>query len=378
MVNPFIDDQAYESDDDLYADTDIENGGRGAEATDSWNDEDNPEVHDEDCLVDLGCSNFPPQSRLEAVTNRLLARYVQAGDDQPNPHSSRQAPLGADTIHGEEQDNPTLRRILCSKDKQVFWQVKCKPGSEMELIFDIMSYGQGLVGPASSSESSSVLFEVPAQQLTLAGRALKTIRQYALTQEGEPKTIADELEKVLGSEWSVEWTRLIDAARMEPGEDDVQAALNNVNQMAAVFLPSSVLKEANSDTLVHSTSLLPSIRYRNNSSFTPGGASTILSAFSMPTMSGFVYLEGYYDDDWLEWLMQRSMVVKKAHSKIWIEPVECEDVGILLDTPISSIHPMSWVRVKHGLYRGDVGFVTSKEMRGGHTTPGALFLVEKS
>ncbi|KAK7448052.1 hypothetical protein VKT23_013809 [Stygiomarasmius scandens] len=367
MVNPFIDDQAYESDDDVYDDADTGNTAGGEEGT-GWNDEDDPEVHNEDRLVDFGLSvpdSLPPRPRprLEAVTDRLLARYVQTEVG----HSSSQVPVRED---GDEFDDTTLKKILCADGKQVFWRIKCKPGSEMELVFDIMHYRQILTTPSQSPEPSSMPVGVRTKGLSSAARALKTIRQYALTQDGEPKTVADELEKVLGSEWSVEWTRLIDAAGLEPGEGDVQAALNNVNQKAAAFLPVLVLQEASlsfSDTPpIPSASLPPQSTNHHPGNHSPTvEATTILSAFCVPTVSGFVYLEGHCNAVWLDWFMQRSTVFKKTHSKIWIEPVECEEIGVLLDTPISSIHPMSWVRVKYGLYRHDVGLVLSREMRGG-------------
>ncbi|KAK7448924.1 hypothetical protein VKT23_013656 [Stygiomarasmius scandens] len=322
MVNPFVDDQAYESDDNVYDDADTGNGtGAG------WNDEDDPEVHDEDCLVDSG--TCAPQPRVEAVTDRLLARYV-------HDHSSRQATVGTDTVHGEELDGITLRRVLCAEEKQIFWRIKCKPGSEMELVFEIMRYGQTLTGSAESPKSSSLPVAVPIQPLSSAARALRIIREYALTQDGEPKTVADELERILGVEWSVEWTRLIDAAGLEPGDNDIHAALTNVDQNAAAFLPISVLQEANCS---NTSSPIPSAPLPSNStSHSPDNHPRILSAFCVPTVSGFVYLEGQCDDIWIDWFMQRSTIVKTPYSKIWIEPVECEDIGILLDTPVSSIH----------------------------------------
>ncbi|KAK7464955.1 hypothetical protein VKT23_006163 [Stygiomarasmius scandens] len=164
---------------------------------------------------------------------------------------------------------------------------------------------------------------------------------------------------------SVEWTRIIDVAGLEPGDDDVNAALSAVNAKVSTFLLISVIQEADSSSFP--PSMLPTV------SKTPSpdnvsssvGASTILSAFSVPTISGFIYIEGHCNDKWLHWLMQRSTVVKRSHSQIWIEPVACEDIGILLDTPVSSIQPMSWVRVKYGLYRGDIGLALLKQMRGG-------------
>ncbi|KAK7441214.1 hypothetical protein VKT23_016695 [Stygiomarasmius scandens] len=147
MVNPFIDDQAFESDDDVYDDADTGNAAGGEEDA-GWNDEDDPEVHNEDCLVDFSLSAPGSLSRLEAVTDRLLAQYVQT-----EAGSSIQAPIRED---GDELDHRTLRNILCAEKKQVFWRIKCKPGSEMDLVFDIMRYGQTLTGSAQSPESSSV------------------------------------------------------------------------------------------------------------------------------------------------------------------------------------------------------------------------------
>ncbi|KAK7440774.1 hypothetical protein VKT23_016850 [Stygiomarasmius scandens] len=354
MVNPFIDDQAFKSDEEY--DAGIASGPGGEEEGENdWLDEDDPAVHDEDCLshLDSTPSGSQPQARREALTDRLMAQYVEK-----RAHSHPATKIG--TL--EATDNLVLKNALYQKQQQIFWRVKCKTGSEMDLVFDIMLHSQELLGamPVGSSSSTSPIQAVQiAPPPSPAARSLQIIRQYALTQDGEPKTIADELEKVLGTQWSVEWSRLIDVAGLEPGDDDVRAALSAVNLRAAAFLPISVLQEA--DSPLPSTSITPN----HNNISPPAGISTILSAFSVPTVSGFIYIEGHCDDEWSHWLMQRSTVVKKSPSQIWIEPIECEDIGTLLDTPVSSIQPMSWVRVKYGLYRGDVGLVLSKQMRGG-------------
>ena len=119
----------------------------------------------------------------------------------------------------------------------------------MDLIFDIMRHSEELLGgmPVASPSSDHSLSPVQtSSHLSPAAHSLQMIRKYALTQDGEPKTIADELEKVLGTQWSVEWSRLIDVAGLEPGDDDVRAALSAVNLRAAAFLPISVLQEADS------------------------------------------------------------------------------------------------------------------------------------
>ncbi|KAK7441359.1 hypothetical protein VKT23_016606 [Stygiomarasmius scandens] len=326
MVNPFIDDQAFESDDEYDADI-VSRSGRGEEEGQAvWYDEDNPNVHDEDRLTHLDNTaplGSQPQARHEALTDRLMAQYVEKRADS---HPANR--IGTT----EEIDNTVLKYALYQEEQQIFWHVKCKTGSEMDLVFDIMLHAEDLLGamPVESSLSDTPPSTEPVQ-------------------DGEPKVVADELEKILGTEWSIKWTRLIDAAGLEPGDDDIHAALSAVNLRATNFLPTSVLQEADSSSLHPSTSSSAS----NPVNIPPVRTSAILSAFSVPTVSGFVYLEGHCDDKWLHWLMQCSTVFKKSDSKIWIEPVECGDIGILLDTPISSIQSMSWVRVKYGLYHGD-------------------------
>ncbi|KAK7442247.1 hypothetical protein VKT23_016217 [Stygiomarasmius scandens] len=214
-----------------------------------------------------------------------------------------------------------------------------------------MRHGEELLGAmpvASSSSDPSIPPVQAAPPLSPAARSLQIIRQYVLTQEGEPKTVADELKKVLGTQLSVEWTRLIDVAGLEPGEDDVHAALNAVNIRAATFLSNSVLQDADSPL---PPSSLSSVTRDSTQVSPPVRTSSILTAFSVPTVSGFIYLEGHCDDEWLHWLTQRSTVFKKSNSKIGIEPVECRDIGILLDTPISSIQSMSWVRVNQRRFK---------------------------
>ncbi|KAK7436264.1 hypothetical protein VKT23_019228 [Stygiomarasmius scandens] len=358
MVNPFIDDQAYESDDEYDAGIVSGSGGGQEEGQNDWYDEDDPDVHDEDCLTYLhntAPSSSQPQARREALTDRLMAQYVEKTADS---HQANE--LGA----FEELDDTLLKNTLYQKEQQIFWRVKCKAGSEMDLVFDIMRHGEEILSamPAVSSSSDPSIPPVQAPPtLSPAARSLQIIRQYALMQEGEPKTVTDELKKVLGTELSVEWTRLIDVAGLEPREDDVHAALNTVNVRAATFLPNLVLQDADSPLPPSSSS----VTHDSTQVSPPVRTSSILSAFSVPTVSGFIYLEGHCDDEWLHWLMQCSTVFKKANSKIGIEPVECTDIGILLDMPISSIQSMSWVCVKYGLYRGNVGLTISKQMRGG-------------
>ncbi|KAK7433794.1 hypothetical protein VKT23_020563 [Stygiomarasmius scandens] len=129
MVNPFIDDQAYESDDEYDAGIASGSGGGQEEGQNDWydeddpdvHDEDDPDVHDEDCLTYLhntAPSSSQPQARREALTDRLMAQYVEKTVDS---HQANE--LGA----FEELDNTLLKNALYQKEQQIFWRVKCKP-----------------------------------------------------------------------------------------------------------------------------------------------------------------------------------------------------------------------------------------------------------
>ncbi|KAK7441167.1 hypothetical protein VKT23_016648 [Stygiomarasmius scandens] len=225
-----------------------------------------------------------------------------------------------------------------------------------------MQYSQTLYGLILSIIPSVEQSLSLTPSLSSAARALQIIREYALSQEGEPKTVADKLEIVLGGNWSVEWTRLIDVAGLEPGDEDVQVALANVNARAKAFLPASILEEA--DRTINTPAERSNATSTSAHDFAvPGvvdGTISVISAFCVPSVNGFVYLEGNCDATWRRWLGQRSTVVQT-----WIEPVDCEEIGVLLDTPVPSIQPFSWVRVKRGCYRDDVGLALSTELRGG-------------
>ncbi|THU96543.1 hypothetical protein K435DRAFT_858404 [Dendrothele bispora CBS 962.96] len=370
MANPFIDDQAWVNDEDEYEDDEeLGHGSNGGEDEDplyddeDWNDENDPRVHQDDSL---GIQSTP-HARVDAITEQLVARYVGHDHEKTSPDKSTDSPTPSrshsDTFQSLAQDididinidDTILKSVLYSKEKQIFWRLKCKPGSEMDLVFEVMQ----LTNPARPSVPPP---HTQHPSPSPAARALLLIRQYALTQEGEPKSVADELEILLAAEWSMEWTRLVDAAGLEPGEDDVQAALANVNEKAKAFLPVSVLEEAERVTASSSRESDSVSQHPLVEAVRPP---PLLSVFCAPTVHGFVYLEGRCDAIWLHWFTRNSKVVKTRNSKLWIEPVDCEEIGLLLNTPIPSIQPFSWVQVKRGLYRDDVGLTLSTEMRGG-------------
>ncbi|KAK7442246.1 hypothetical protein VKT23_016216 [Stygiomarasmius scandens] len=110
MVNPFIDDQAYESDDKY--DAGIASGSGGGQEEGQkwyWYNEDDPDVHDEDCLTYLhntAPSSSQPQAQREALTDRLMAQYVEKTADSHQANEFRTF---------EELDDTLLKKRVISK-----------------------------------------------------------------------------------------------------------------------------------------------------------------------------------------------------------------------------------------------------------------------
>ena len=76
-------------------------------------------MHDEDCLIHLDNtpSGSQPQPRREALTDQLMAQYVEKRVDF---HPATK--LGA----SEELNDTLLKNALYQKEQQIFWHVKCK------------------------------------------------------------------------------------------------------------------------------------------------------------------------------------------------------------------------------------------------------------
>ncbi|THU86822.1 hypothetical protein K435DRAFT_867883 [Dendrothele bispora CBS 962.96] len=380
MSNPFVDLEAYEDREEDEYGPDVEDGDHGDEEDiyddqGQWDVEDHP-VHEEETAMDTNAE--PAPGFLDTLTEHLANRYVKQ-------------PISLDSTSCEQSEDEFMQKLIAKADllaeeKQLFWRVKCKPGREFNLVLDIMHH-ELRQNSALVSTTHDIVHPVPTGQTTTAqqessspaaispsARALRMIRQYALTQVGEPKELSDSLQSLLGCDFTVEWSHLIDRAGLEPGEEDVLGALAAVNTLAAQSLPAAVVLEAD-----HTQDLSPVVRVGSQSKQSHNfgvevaqrvvpPARTLLSAFCIPTVNGSVYLEGSYDDALVRFLWHHSGVIKhktsSAHLTPWIEPVPSADVSILLEMPLPSIQPLSWVRITRGQYRDVVGLVQHREMCG--------------
>ncbi|KAF5370835.1 hypothetical protein D9758_001848 [Tetrapyrgos nigripes] len=107
----------------------------------------------------------------------------------------------------------------------------------------------------------------------------------------------------------------------------------------------------------------------------PASLPIIRSAFCLPNVSGYLYIEGepgfHPDPDTararplMDFLQSRSIVRRTRGSGLRMQPIEVKEFGELLQWQPPSIEPNTWVRItKKGLYRDDVGLVIRREMSG--------------
>ncbi|THU94398.1 hypothetical protein K435DRAFT_798955 [Dendrothele bispora CBS 962.96] len=363
MPNPFIDDRAHEDAEDFYDDEDEEYEQEQDDR--QWIDLDD----DRQELSDFQHHAGFYQQRIEDIERR----YCPGTGTTELETSNEQGPAPPTPTRSEicDFDENKLKSVLMSAESPPFWRVKCKVGRETDLVLDIMN--SVILEPANTPTtlppSNTTIGQVTlTHSSSPAALALRSIRQYALTQIGEPKDMADKIGQLLGPGFTVEWNRLIDAAGLEPGLEDVlaatQDALETINKKAAMFLPRSILAEAEALASLPDDSTSSSVTPSAPTPIShPGGchSCTLLSAFTVPTVQGCVYLEGRCDEKVHEWLGNHAAVVKRQ-SRVWMEHMDCREIAVLLDTQPLSLQPCSWVRVTRGLYRGDVGLVVSRQM----------------
>ncbi|THU94784.1 hypothetical protein K435DRAFT_798627 [Dendrothele bispora CBS 962.96] len=141
-----------------------------------------------------------------------------------------------------------------------------------------------------------------------------------------------------------------------------------------VPLPSSLPSASNilrSDTLTVKDTLLSAAWSDNENRY------HVFSAFSVPGITGSVYLEAYLGKNLqnarvVHFLHQHPAVIKvgnvrldrqsdKYQRQVWLQPVLPQDIADLLSMSHPSIKPLEWVRVMHGLYKDDVGLVVRRE-----------------
>ncbi|THU88154.1 hypothetical protein K435DRAFT_866568 [Dendrothele bispora CBS 962.96] len=434
--NPFLDLEAYGSDDGEQSPDISDNEATGAGGEDEEEEEDKAveeeeetgtlQAKDDEAFED---EDFP-ETFGPALFDSMEKRYNPKALAKLKTVSPVLLPSNDDLV-----DKPTLHQdliakaLLLSERKPIFWRIRCIAGKENEVIYDMMAH----LHPSTHTLASRCLeaftryqagskedleevlkevLEVDTLPREFQDRVDEAAAQRALQQlvpeqnlqnlestgpesDNRPERAFDylllyacsesmtipEAEKGIAGILELDpipplWSIAIGKATLEP-DADVNEALQVLHAMKSDLVPSLVSNvplslPSTSDNLrsAKDTLLSAALSVNENSYH-------VFSAFSVPGITGSVYLEAYLGKDpqnarIVQFLRQQPAVTKvgnvrldrqsnKHQQRVWLEPVSPQDVADLLTMAHPSIKPLEWVRVTRGLYKDDVGLVVRRE-----------------
>ncbi|THU93059.1 hypothetical protein K435DRAFT_800024 [Dendrothele bispora CBS 962.96] len=334
MSNPFVDVEAQVNDEEDWIDGEPlflpgsddedhlwggddgegEEKGTGKEE-DTWDDEDLLEAQRED---------FPP-----TFVDYLLERYTRR-PSTPIP------PAGDDAL-----SNVVLRAALLSADKaeDTFWRIKCKPGYEIELVFDIMHRVQECAMSPTASPPAPAFVE------SIQARAFQTLCDSCADPNATIPAVEKDLKNILGTAYSPQWNEALSASSPQDPDEDPSAGLNRLLAMKEMLVPvqlsTSTSTSTPTPTPCEPSTSQPPLRLSPD----------VLSAFCVPTVTGYV------------------LSTSRKHFAITrdkMNPPMRRDRGWPgLRCGWREFHArrlqLSWVRITRGDYRGDVGLVLLRQ-----------------
>ncbi|THU78150.1 hypothetical protein K435DRAFT_876964 [Dendrothele bispora CBS 962.96] len=423
--NPFLDLEAYGSDEeDLREEMPSvhDHEATGAGGKDEEEEEDPREDEEEEAgtlqAKDGGVyedEDFPEMFG-PALFDSLEKRY--------NPEALAKLKMVSPVLLRSDDDlvdKPTLhldlmaKALLLSERKPIFWRVRCITGKETELVYDIMAHLHPSAHTLASrcleaftryqagakedlEEALKEVLELDTLPREVQNQIDEAVAQRAQNQEVVPKHNPPNLELAgpesdhrpeCAFEFSFPnilevdpipplWSTAIGKATLEP-DADVNEALQALHAMKNDLVPSLVrnvpvplpLPSTSNDLRSAKDTLLSVALSDNENSY------HVFSAFSVPGVTGSVYLEAYLGKDpqnarIVHFLRQQAAVMKvgnvrldrqsdKYQQRVWLQPVSPQDIADLLTMSHPSIKPLEWVRVTHGLYKDDVGLVVRRE-----------------
>ncbi|KAK7440769.1 hypothetical protein VKT23_016845 [Stygiomarasmius scandens] len=343
------------------------------------------------------------------------------------------------------------KAILLSEKKPLFWRIRCKAGQETALVFKIMNHvhpsahtlaswcieafsryrsgtledledalkevlgveaipdqfkeqiNDAIARRAEQSPESTHLPLQPEQtpqrpcqsespSECRPERAFEYLVLYAHSEETTLPEAEKEVASILGLDHIPQlWSTALGIATLEPGTD-VNDALEALHAMKSDLIPSPTsnfpltstsndLRSGASrakDTLISTAFTLNENTYH------------VFSAFSIPGVTGSVYLEAYLGQNpqssrIVEFLRQQPSVIKvgnvklnrqtnKHQQRVWLQPVSPQDIAYLLTMSHTSVKRYDWVKVTRGLYKDDVGLVIRRETSSGLRRLGLLLV----
>ncbi|THU87799.1 hypothetical protein K435DRAFT_804025 [Dendrothele bispora CBS 962.96] len=380
MANPFIDQEAYEDDDDQLELAEDDQWGRDGGSHDneedvedlpSWADGSGVSWEDED-MLDTTRLDF------EAFADHLAQRYTAPSVTDPKSR----------ILIDDQLDEPALRAALMTEETvQSFWRIRCQPGTETNLVVDIMQHEiarRNIVSNPDRSDVSALPCSIPSSSLPTspAAQAIELIRTFAQSPTSAVSEVSDSVARVLGVNSLPEmWRKAIDTTVLDPDEaqENPLLGLERFDNLVPALLASCAPEVAHSTCKSFDTS--SATRSDEDQNFQPESAvqevPRVLSAFLAPNVAGSVYLEANLGTspqttDIVHFLRQHDNVVVtsrllrhedvgKTQRLVWIEPVSKLEIAQLLRSVPHAIAPLSWVRVTRGMYSGDVALVLRRE-----------------
>ncbi|THU84725.1 hypothetical protein K435DRAFT_869993 [Dendrothele bispora CBS 962.96] len=283
-----------------------------------------------------------------ALVDIIEEQYVR------NPTCPTQVPLDADN----QVSNKDLRLILLGLSPRNVYRLKCKRGQETMLVMDIYRYflqrpqSERLSLPVSSSKSSRDT------------RGWDVVQRFALGAFSTLPETETELQNIYGDQYEpTQWQDILHSINDQEDGGDASTILAEIEKHLSKGDPSSPdVLESTHPSLPRNQLLCGQVDYSAAAHLLqPLPKAPVYSAFTAPSVLGWIYLEATIDSDFQGWLCKRLDVVHTSTGNVVLEVVEQVEVAQLLSSSCPSIEPFTWIRVTKGLYRHDIGLVLARE-----------------
>ncbi|THU80596.1 hypothetical protein K435DRAFT_874228 [Dendrothele bispora CBS 962.96] len=364
MVNPFIDDRALEDPDEERYGSDFEGedvtGGSDGKDTDEeefdWMSGQGVDWVDED-------DTDPNRLDLQQFSEYLEERYAKSHTEPRD----KICPILDRTPDDKLEAYALKQTLLALETTQMFWRVRCQAGEEIQLVFDILHHelDQNTTPQPEQGLVVDMDYSHPISQKSLVHKAIESIRHFAQSSTMSIQEIVYQVSIILEEDPLPDlWRKAIDQAVIEPDEEPL-AGLTRFEEIVLALISSHTKDSAPARSQ-------PPAALEHH---------WVLSAFTAPNVSGYVYLEGNLGKDpqhsnIVEFLRSHSAVRKSSllrddlsmgfrKQSVNVEPVSTLEVSQLLDNPPPSIRPLTWVCIVTGPYTDDVGVVLRREITSG-------------
>ncbi|THV02203.1 hypothetical protein K435DRAFT_361068 [Dendrothele bispora CBS 962.96] len=309
----------------------------------NWQDEDTHILPPVDSMPDadedsrtLAAHQNSHLQELHTLADDLEQRYVR------NPACLTPIPLDVNN----QVSNKDLRLFLLGLPAPSnIYRLKCKRGQEMSLVMDIGRYL--LQRPQSECQThlAMLLPPVSSSEPSRDTRGWDVVQRFASGALSTLPEVEVALQNIYGERYDPsQWQDILRKINDREDNEDTPAILAEIDEH---------LKTASKHG---------SFSPETHPALEPLPESHVYSAFTVPSVLGWIYLEAGINPDFREWLRRRFDVVHTSTGDVTLEAVEQAEVAQLLSSSCPSIEPFTWIRVTKGLYKDDIGLVLAREI----------------